>query len=341
MKRGPEPRIIPAVFAEVTGLAPAILPSRPEVDLLLEAGGQLFAFEMKAYASAQAVGGAIMQLQRYAANDPAAVPVVVVPFMGEVGKRLCAAAGVQWLDLSGNAQISIPGLRVNVQGKTNRFLQSGRPMDLFATKSARLARTLLLHAGESFNQRQLARQSNLGPGFVSRLVKRYVEADLVEAQGERPMLVRLKAPDLLLEMWRDSYDFSVHEVEPGHVPARSGLELLKRTAQELGAGGVPYAATGLAAAWLLAPFANFRLVTIYVGEWPSQDVLDRLSWREDARGANLWLVRPKDDDLFRGGAVAEGIQHVSAVQAYLDLKAQPERSEEAAAALRAACLKWS
>jgi hypothetical protein len=133
----------------------------------------------------------------------------------------------------------------------------------------------------------------------------------------------------------------VHQLEPGHVPARSGLELLQRVGQELSAWGVPYAATGLGAAWLQAPFANFRLVTIYIAEWPSEDVLERLSWREDAEGANLWLVRPKDDDVFRGGGTTDGIPHVSAVQTYLDLKAQPERSEEAAEALRAARLKWS
>ena len=115
-------------------------------------------------------------------------------------------------------------------------------------------------------------------------------------------------------------------------PSRAGVSLPPEAWGQL----MPY----LAAA-LQAPIANFRLVTIYAAEWPSQDVLDRLSWREDREGANLWLVRPKDDDVFRGGVVTDGIQHVSAVQTYLDLKAQPERSKEAAEVLRAACLKWS
>jgi hypothetical protein len=341
MKRDLEPRSITEAFAEATGLSPVMLPSQPGVDLLLEAGGYRFVFGVKAYASTQAVGTAIQALQRYAADDPAAVPVVTVPFMGEVGKGLCAAAGVQWLDLSGNARIAVSGLRVNIQGKANRFAQAGRPRDLFATKSSRLARTLLLHADRVFSQRELAGLSGLGPGHVSRLVKGYAAAGLVDLQGDRPMQVRLKTPDLLLDLWRSSYDFGVHQVEPGHVPARSGRELLQRVSHELASHGVLHAATGLGAAWLQAPFANFRLVTVYIAQWPSEDVLERLSWREDAQGANLWLVRPKDDDALRGGGITDGIQHVSAVQTYLDLKAQPERSEEAAEALRAACLKWS
>jgi hypothetical protein len=336
-----DPEEITAAFTDMTGLRPTLLPAAPEVDLLLEAGGHRFIFEVKAYSSAQVVGLAIRTLQRYAGNDPTAVPVVVVPFMGDVGKRLCAAAQVQWIDLSGNAHLTVPGLRVNIQGQPNRFLQAGRPMNLFATKSARLARTLLLHSGQSFSQRELARLSNLGPGFVSRLVERYVAAGLVETQGRRPMVVRLQAPDLLLDMWRDSYDFGVHQVQSGHVPARSGVELLKRVSQELAAGEVPYAATGLGAAWLQAPCANFRLVTIYAAKLPSPAILETLHWREDPRGANLWLVRPQDEDVFRGGAVTDGIRHVSPVQTYLDLKAQPERAAEAAAALRTACLRWS
>jgi len=56
-----------------------------------------------------------------------AVPVVAVPYMGDLGKRLCAEADVSWFDLSGNADIDAPGLRVLIEGKPNRFVRSGRP----------------------------------------------------------------------------------------------------------------------------------------------------------------------------------------------------------------------
>jgi len=53
------------------------------------------------------------------------IPLVAVPYMGEVGQRLCKEAEVCWLDLSGNAHLSGPGLRVNIEGKPNQFKRPG------------------------------------------------------------------------------------------------------------------------------------------------------------------------------------------------------------------------
>jgi len=60
----------------------------------------------------------------------------------------------------------------------------------------------------------------------------------------------------------------------------------------------------------------------------------------DERGANTWLVVPNDEGFFHGSEVREGIRCVHPVQVYLDLKAHPERSAEAASRLRQEYLKW-
>jgi hypothetical protein len=54
----------------------------------------------------------------------------------------------------------------------------------------------------------------------------------------------------------------------------------------------------------------------------------------------VWLVIPKDAGVFQGGVSEGGVQCVHPVQAYLDLKAQPERAAEAAERLRAERLAW-
>ena len=64
-----------------------------------------------------------------------AIPLVAVPYMGDVGRRLCEDAGVAWLDLSGNAHIVAEGLRVVISGRPNRFKRRGRPPSAFAPKS--------------------------------------------------------------------------------------------------------------------------------------------------------------------------------------------------------------
>jgi hypothetical protein len=70
--------------------------------------------------------------------------------MGDVGKRICADAGVSWFDLSGNANIVAPGLRILIEGRPNKFGRGGRPSSAFAPKSARIARRLLIDPHRSF-----------------------------------------------------------------------------------------------------------------------------------------------------------------------------------------------
>ncbi|MCC7141959.1 MAG: hypothetical protein IT349_07625, partial [Candidatus Eisenbacteria bacterium] len=153
--------------------------------------------------------------------------------------------------------------------------------------------------------------------------------------------IRLRDPDLLLDAWREDYDFSKHHIFRGHIAARSGEEALHLLSDGLRVHGTEHAATGLAAAWLLTKFVSFRLVTIYVAELPAPKVLERLGLREEARGANVWLAVPKDEGVFQGSREIEQVVCVHPVQAYLDLKDQPERAKEAAERLRAEFLKWS
>lgn len=59
------------------------------------------------------------------------------------------------------------------------------------------------------------------------------------------------------------------------------------------------------------------------------------------RGANVWLVVPKDVGVFHGQRKVEDIQCVHPVQVYLDLKGHPERATEAADELLRRELNWN
>ena len=59
-----------------------------------------------------------------------------------------------------------------------------------------------------------------------------------------------------------------------------------------------------------------------------------MGFHEIPRGENVWLVRPDDAGVFQGSELRAEIRCVHPVQVYLDLKDQPERSVEAAEALR-------
>jgi hypothetical protein len=315
-------------------------PQLPEADAVLDLGGHTFAIEWKGSGAAAHVALAAEQVRDHAAGlGDDIIPLVAVPFMGPVGRDRCEKAGVAWLDLSGNARIAVPGLRVLIDGQPNRFKRPGKPASAFAPKSARIARWLLMHPSRSVTQRELARATDMDEGFTSRIVAKLEHDELVTREHDGA--VRVRDPDLLLDAWQEDYDFSKHQILRGHMPARSGDTLLRLLSEKLREAQIPYAATGLPAAWLLTRFAAFRIVTVYLAAPPWSELLERLGVRDEARGANVWLVEPNDDGVFHGAGDRDGIRCVHPVQAYLDLAAQPERAKEAAEHLRSELLSWS
>ena len=308
-------------------------------DLLLDAGNHKFAVELRSSGVAAPVTAGIAKIKSSATRrrkDVAAL--LVVPYMGDVGRKLCEDAGVSWIDLSGNAHIVARGVRIHIAGLPNKFKRLGRPSNVFAPKSSRICRLLLLRAGEALTQREIARATAMDEGFTSRIVKK-LEQDGFVVRDESGA-VKAKNPDLLLDAWRETYAFRKHRIIRGHVATRSADLLLKDLAEKLIRHGVDHAATGLGAAWLLSRFAGFRIVTFYLRESPAEDILQSLGFRHDDRGANVWLAVPNDEGVFHGADVREGIRCVHPVQVFLDLKDHPERAEEAAVRLREQYLKW-
>ena len=309
-------------------------------DAVLEVGKHVFVVESKSSGAAAAVSQAAERVRAYAATvSKNAIPIVVVPYMGEVGRKRCEQAGVQWLDLSGNARIVAPGVRVLVEGKPNQFKPRGRPSSAFAPKASRIARWLLIHPDRFLTQREISVATDVDEGYTSRVVGRLEEENLVIRDDEGA--IRARDPSLLLDAWREEYDFEKHRILRGHVAVRSGDTLLRALAGTLSERGVEHAASGLGAAWLITHFAGFRLVTFYLREQPSVALLEGLSFREEARGgANVWLVVPNDEGVFHGASELEGVRCVHAVQTYLDLGAHPERAAEAATELRENYVSW-
>ena len=312
---------------------------RGNPELRFQARGHQIVACFKAAANTEQLGSVIQALSRIS-NVPD-IPLVVVPYMGAAGRELCRTAGVAWLDLSGNAEIHTSSLRIRVTGESNRFKRSGRPESIFAARSARVARIFLMDVSRSWIQSEIANKTGLSAGYLSRLLPRYVEAGFLECTQEGRMLrYKVMQPDSLLDAWFADYDFNRHRIVRGHIASRSGVDLLRALSNTLHQHDIEYAVTGLAAAWLWEPFAAFRTVTLYLSSLPSSDLLSEAGFHVGERGSNTWLVVPDDPGVFDGATVRDGVQCVIPVQAYLDLKSQPERSQEARDELRRVHLEW-
>lgn len=313
--------------------------SRLRGDFTIQLRGRTLVAEYKRSNDVATVVQAIEQVKEMVRQGSGAEPLLIVPYMGEKGAERCRKEGVGWMDLSGNADLSTDSFLIHVEGKPNQFKQKGRPSNPFAPKSSRISRFLLIHPNRRFRQTEIAERTGVGRGWTSKVVRRLEEKGLVARVDDG----RIEVPDpsLLLSAWHEKYDFSKHRVLKGTVASRDSVDLIKRLAESFESASVEYAATGLAAAWLLTQFARFRIVTFYLDQLPREDLKRNIGLREDPTGANVWLAVPSDEGGFHGSSVEEQVRHVHPVQAYLDLKGHPERSDEAADSIKNKCFDWN
>ncbi len=301
-------------------------------DAVFTVRGLSFVAEWKRSGSLGHVTSAIRKLETGRHSFPhETIPLLAVPYMGTAAQEFCVQADIPWLDLSGNARIIIPGIFYQNLGNPNRFRRAGRPESAFGPKGSRIARQLLMEPAKTVRQRALASSTGLDEGHVSRVIGKLLEIGLVEREESG---IRVADLGILLDAWREEYRFGRHQIVQGHISVGGGDALTQHIAATLTKIDVFYAVTALPAAWLWTRYAGFRLSTVYLHLPPSEGLQKDLGFREEARGANTWLVAPIDEGVFKGTEPVDGIRCVHPVQAYVDLKEQPERSAEAAAELR-------
>lgn len=328
------PRILGDLFDDADHGNTVVGSGDDSPDVIVEAGGRHWAFEVKSSSSPGVVAVAAAQFASYAELGDV-VPVLVVPYMTPAGVKAADERRLNWIDLSGNASLRHDDLRIWVQGHPNRFMGRGRPASPFAPKSSRVTRSMLLDPMRWWRQKDLAEHTDLDPGRVSRIVRSLDDEHLVERHGQR---LRPMDPDLLLDAWVDDYRFDRHDIITGHYSG-SGLGLARELHVELSGAATDHAFTGLPAAWVLDAFAQFRLVSVYVTGDP-RAAAEAVGLRRNERGANVQLIGPEDRGVFDGQREIDGLPCVAPIQIYLDLGHLPERATEAAGQLRAAGSLW-
>lgn len=321
---------IPALLTRWLGQAggPVAVSAHPGIDLLVDIPAHRLAFEVKSRDDVPTLERAVAALER-APLPPGTLRVVVVPFAGSGAREWLRARGQSWLDLSGNADLAAPGLRILVEGRPNRFATAGRPASVFSPRAARITRWMLLDSARRWTQAELVAATRLSHGFVSKVVRRMAEDGLLAREGSR---FRVGDPGLLLDAWAQHPSFSDHHITRCQFAARTGPSTLRGLGERLDEAGLVWAATGLAAAWSITRFADFRLTSLYLRR-PLFDP-GAFGLHPVGRGENVWVIVPRDEGVFDGVQRIDEIPCVSPAQVYLDLAAHPERAKEAADELR-------
>src|SRR3989339_1682833 len=172
-------------FLEIGAAKYRSMPDFEEVSygIKVKVGDYHFYIQWKSTSSSAAILHAIRFLKTdYEGN----IPVVAVPFMGPTGKRLCEEEQVNWMDLSGNAYIknASPPLLIDRSGKPNKFIQRGRKSSIFAPKSSRVVRWILLNPQRGFTNKLLEHETGVDAGYISRIMDRLLKSMYVVRESD-------------------------------------------------------------------------------------------------------------------------------------------------------------
>ncbi len=257
------------------------------------------------------------------------------------------AAGISFAGQDGRVFVHAPGLfverdalpRLRPDDQWQLGVEGETPVrNPFAKRSSRVPRWLLLNRTESFSLSDLARDIELNPAAVSRVVRGLEEAALVREQeggaSGRRRNVRLERPLALLEAWLPYWQRRRIRHRHWDIGARDVDEALRLLAEATGDRPDGWAVGGLAGAAMVRRAVEPADVLL----WTTVDEAERLAK----------ILQPEPARTSRGGlrvAVApdpwtlglsyqlNGLPVADSVQLWLDCASEGERALEAAEAV--------
>jgi hypothetical protein len=207
--------------------------------------------------------------------------------------------------------------------------------NVFAAKSSRVLRVLLVNHGRDWDERQLAQEANVSNGLAHYICKTLIELNYAARNEQNRIL--LIDPTKLLKRWASYHQYDRANKFLDYFTFEKEIDQFVHKVSNL---DPKYALSGLAAAWLVAPYVRPVDVHLYI---PSEDVApkiaEKLELNPTPRSGNVKFVVPYDDGVFYGMREVRGTRVVSNVQLYVDLYNFPARGEEAASQLLEVILK--
>lgn len=268
---------------------------------------------------------AVNQLLRYRSAFPEAYGVFMAPYISPESAEICAKEGVGYLDLAGNCRLSFGQVFIRREGIRNPFGQKRDLRSLYAPKSTRVLRVLLMRKSEWWKTQALADEAAVSLGHVANVKKRLRDREWV-ADGDAGF--RLTNPQSLLTEWAENYTYRKNTVRDYYSMKGTDEveEALAKACREL---DIPYAFTGFSAGRWVAPTVRGQRAMAYVSTI-SEVLLERAGLKEVPSGANVSLMLPYDEGVYYMAREVNSLRVVCPVQLYLDLKGYKGRGEEAA-----------
>jgi hypothetical protein len=264
-------------------------------------------------------------------------PVIIAPYVSELGKEICKKIGIGFLDLSGNAYLDFNSFYLEIEGKPSKFKSPDRLSGLFNPKGERILRYYLLQEkdGSAVNYRQIAKEVSVSLGQVSKVNKKLDELGLwIEGREGMKALDKTK----LLDLWRENYRFERNRIL-NFYSMKQIPQIETQIAEFCRANGIDYAFTLFSGGNRLAPFTRYNVATSYFSG-DIEKMRTGLQLKEVPSGANLQIIVPYDEGVYYKGQEVDSDMVANPIQIYLDLYKYKGRGREQAEFLRERVIKF-
>jgi len=284
--------------------------------------------EVKSQGEPRLVRMAVIQLKDSLRGLKDFYGIIAAPYLSDTSRLICKEAGVGCVDLAGNAFLSFKKIFIDKSGRPNPFAVTRRAKSVFSPKSSRVLRVLLSDPSKKWYVEGLSQEAGISIGLVSRVKQRLLSEEWIREENKRLSLVK---PDEALAQWVNNYSYDKNRIFSFY----SGLtedQLEAAIARECEKRQWRYGLALFSGARKVAPFVRFMQFFSYVvGD--IEDIAKGLQLKKVGSGANVTLLQPYDEGVLYGLQDIDGINVVSDIQLYLDLKSYKGRGEEAAQAI--------
>ena len=292
-------------------------------------------FEVKHRGYPRELEEGVLALRKLTENVPELVPVLVVPFISETGRRQVRDRGINYIDLSGNVYIAFDNVLIHKTSTGNEYTHKKEGINVFSDKASLIVRELLSEPEAYHTVRALAENASVSVGWASEVLHELEERGYLDRKPRRGC--RIRRMENLLDDWTDQYNFlGKNRVRSFFINAESLDEMLDLLKDSGVVQQVEYALTVHAGAHLVAPFVQYNECHLYVGgrrdfERQVDNLVGALQLTEPHVGGNFHVARPYyEHGAFHGIRIIEGLKVASDLQLYLDLAGFPIRGTEQA-----------
>ena len=319
-------------FLELKDFKTNVRINNKEVDLVLSTSisgkPAKFIVDVKSQGEPRLVRMAIAQLKEYLRGFKDSYGILIAPYLSDASRQICKEAGIGCVDLAGNAFLSFKNVFIDRSGRPNPFAATRLLKSVFSPKSSRILRVLLSAPSKKWHVEDLSKEASISIGLASRVKQALLSEEWIKEENKSFYLVK---PDEVLNQWVNNYSYEKNQSFSFY----SGLsedQIETAIKQECEKRKYRYGLSLFSGARKVAPFVRFMRFFSYI-DGNIENIAKALQLKKVETGANITLLQPYDEGVFYGLQDINGINVVSDIQLYLDLKSYKGRGEEAAQAI--------